>query len=53
MLTPIITEDKARLKRQIDALKEELKKDLPAKDRAIFKETLRVYEEALREDEIL
>lgn len=48
MLTPIVSNNKAKLTRQIKALEEELKRNnLPEKDRAIFTETLKVYQEAL------
>lgn len=48
MLQPIITRDKVKLTRQIEALEAELKRDdLPEKDRHIFGETLEVYREAL------
>lgn len=52
MLTPIVTEGKAKLRKRIEALEAELKRDdLPEKDRRIFTKTVQVYREILSDED--
>lgn len=47
MLTVTTTKDKIKLAKQIEALKEVLETDIPDKDRQIFSDTIKMFEEAL------